>query len=144
MAWKVTQTVPTLAVPDLGAGTAYYERLGFTHVWDFPREAPTHRGMERDGFEIMLCHCEPAVTGEMTFVVDDIDACHAQILDGRAWELAAEAGALAERGDCPPKAALLPPQPPVDQPYGYREFTLVDPWGHMHHFAQAIDATRDE
>lgn len=142
MTWRISQTVPTLAVPDLPSGVAFYDRLGFARQWSFPREVPTHVGVTRDGFELVLCRLDPAVKAELTFVVDDVAAVFAAVEAARPWELAASVGA-ADLGDGladgkPPASSLRPPEAPVDQPYGYREFTLVDPWGHRLHFAQKV------
>ncbi|MEQ8768029.1 MAG: hypothetical protein RL885_29265 [Planctomycetota bacterium] len=136
MTWSIRETVPVLAVPTLESGIAFYDRLGFGVEWTWPEDSPTHAGLRRGGCAIQLSRCDPAMSAEVCFRVDDVDACHAEVMAARPWELAAEAGALATRPDCPPKRALQAPDPPEDKPWGHREMTLLDPWGHLLVFSQ--------
>lgn len=57
-------------------------------------------------------------SGTMAIIVDDVDAHHA---------FAVEQGAEIR-------------YPPVDQPYGYREYCAVDPAGHLWSFMKPLDA----
>lgn len=138
MSWTIEKTIPTLAVPELEVGIEFYARLGFEVDWRFPETAPNFAGLKRGGSTIMLAECEPAVLGAIDFVVDDVSACHAELIAGRCWETAATEGALAARGDCPPPRALEAPPEPVDTEYGLRNFTLIDPWGHQLSFGEVI------
>lgn len=138
-AWSIEAQVTTIATPDLDRAEAFYARLGFVAAWRWPVEAPTHVGVTRGAAgALILCLCDPAVRADVTFYVDDVDACHAAVLAGRVWEHAADSGG--DRGDGwserPPRRALQPPEAPQDQPYGLRDFVVIDPWGNQLTFAQ--------
>jgi catechol 2,3-dioxygenase-like lactoylglutathione lyase family enzyme len=139
VAWKIESTIPTLAVPDLEAGISFYERLGCEVDWRWPDENPTHVGLMIGGGSLMLALCDPMVNADVYFIVDDVEACHADVLAGRSWELAHALGALANHPNGAPKRALQPPPEPEDRPYGLRDFTIVDPWGHQFSFGEATD-----
>ena len=137
MSWAIEKPIPTFAVPALEVGIEYYQKLGFSVDWRWPEEQPTHAGLLRGACSIMLAECDPEVKGDVYFIVDDVEACHAGILEGRAWEMAESAGALAD--GCPPKLSLVPPPPPEDKPYGLRGFWVVDPWGNSLSFGQPVE-----
>ncbi len=139
MSWSITQTIPTMATPDLPIGIAFYERLGFEVDWTWPEDGPTHAGLRRGDCAIMLCRCAPNERADVYFIVDDVEACHDTVIKGACWELAPEAGALANRADCPPKASLEAPRSPEATPYGLRDFSVVDPWGHQITFGQPLE-----
>ncbi|HSR66942.1 MAG TPA: VOC family protein [Acidobacteriota bacterium] len=136
--WKITTTIPTFAVPELQAGIDFYTRLGFETDWSWPDDNPTHAGLYRGECSIMLCKSEPCERADVYFIVDDVSACHAQVMKGRCWEMVSEAAALANREDCPPKQALHPPAEPGDTDYGLRDFSVVDPWGHHMTFGEVM------
>ena len=136
MNWKIEATIPSFAVPVLAAGIEYYARLGFELEWQWPEKSATHVGLKRGGCSVMLALCEPAVSADVTFLVDDVDACHAALLEGRAWELAQRAGALAEGRGFPPARACVPPRAPESRAYGQRVFVVIDPWGNSLCFGQ--------
>ena len=138
MSWTIEKAIPTFAVPDLEVGISFYSRLGFEVDWRWPDEAPTHAGFLLGSCSIMLSLCEPAKTTEVYFIVDDVSACHAAVLAGKCWELAAAAGAIAKRSDCPPPRSLQQPLPPTAKGYGLRDFSIVDPWGHQLSFGQTL------
>lgn len=132
MSWTIRSATPTLAVPDLELGVEVYRRLGFVERWRFPGQAATHVGLGRGECELILCACEPAERAEVLFRVDDVDACHREVLAGRVWELAAQVAGPATA----PRRALAPPPVPEAKPWGRREFSVVDPWGHLLSFGQ--------
>jgi len=113
-------------------------RLGFEVDWRWPDERPTHAGLMLGETSIMLSHCDPVVCADIYFIVDDVEACHAAIISGRAWEVAAEAAALVHRDSGPVAAALEPPKSPAETGYGLRDFSLVDPWGNHMSFGQEL------
>lgn len=138
MTWTITQTIPTFAVPVLEVGIAFYERMGFAVDWRWPEEKPTHSGLVRGDAALMLAECDPAVKGDVYYIVDDVEACHAAVMEGKAWEMAEEAGALAVDADGAPARALEPPASPAPTGYGLRDFTVIDPWGHCLTFGQPL------
>jgi len=108
-----------LAVRDHAESAAYFrDVLGFRVLWT---GAPDWRLVERDGVRFMLGRCPddlPATdVGSHSLIgylsVDDVDGLH--------QELTARGG----------KAT-----PPIDQPYGMREFVVTTPDGHRIVFGQ--------
>ncbi len=97
----------------------YTEGLGFAVDWEhrFEPGLPAFVQLTRDGLSLFLTEhagdCQ--VGGAAYFVVDDVDALHAEI---RA------------RG-------IQPDHPPADTPWGTREMTLLDPDGNRLRFARA-------
>lgn len=136
MSWTIEKTIPTLAVPDLEVGIDFYSRLGFEVDWRWPDDAPTHAGLMLGSCSIMLSLGEPAERADVYFIVDDVSACHTAVMAGRPWELAAAAGSIANRLDCPPARSLQQPEVPEPKGYGLRDFSIVDPWGHHLAFGQ--------
>jgi len=74
----------------------------------------------------MLSLGDPVERADVYFIVDDVSACHAAVLAGRPWELAAAAG------------SLEPPEAPKPTEYGLRDFSMVDPWGHHLSFGEVL------
>ena len=140
MTWTIHKSIPTIPVPDLGAGIEFYRRLGFALDWKYPDPAPTHAGLMLGSTSIMLSECNPFERCEVYFIVDDVDACHAAILAAEPWTLVEAAAALAKMDDCPPRQALVAPEAPVDKPYGLRDFAVIDPWGNWMSFGQELEA----
>ena len=134
--WNIETTIPTLAVPELEMGIEYYERLGFSLDWRFPLTNPTHAGLVLGSCSIMLSLCEPKERADLYFIVDDIRACYQAIVDAEPWDLAEEAGRMAQREDLPPARARLAPPEPKATAYGLTDFSMVDPWGHHLTFGQ--------
>jgi uncharacterized glyoxalase superfamily protein PhnB len=113
---------PVLPVPDVAAAVDWYERLlGFERdfVLDEPPAPPYYGrvklGTERGWGDAVFIHLQRD-TGPITpcgetrlHVGHDIDGLHAHVL--------AAGGEVVE--------------PPADQPWGLREFTLRAPGGHM-------------
>ena len=130
MSWTVRKTVPSLDCSDLERARAFYERLGFRCGWTWPREAPERAGLVRGECELQLCLRSEVRPTEVYLVVDDVAACHAEMLAGRAWELLGEHGTGEGAGA---------PAEPAPAAYGYLEFDLVDPWGHRLSFGQRLE-----
>ena len=126
MKWTIEKAIPTLAVADLEAGIEFYSRLGFVVDWRWPEDSPTHAGLMLGSCSIMLSLCEPSERADVYFIVDDVSACHAAVLAGRPWELAAAARSL-ERPEAPKPTA-----------YGLKDFSMVDPWGHHLSFGEVL------
>jgi len=111
---------PTLVVRDLRAAIAFYtEKLGFTpgFTWGDP---PTFAGVELDQVSIHLRQGTPGTTGgEVYFVVDDVDHLYQRHRDNGV--------AIAS--------------PPANEPWGLREYGLLDPDGNRLGFGQHLPAT---
>lgn len=136
MTWKIDKTIPTHAVPELELALEFYERLGFELSWRWPEESPTHAGLMRGECSVMLAECDPRVFAAVYFVVDDVEACHAAIMKAEPWVLAARA---AERpGEDPPVRSRRAPDAPQPRPFGYKDFVIIDPWGHELSFGEVI------
>ncbi len=144
LSWTIEKPIPNFAVPDLDAGIAFYERLGFFVDWRWPTTDPTHAGLMMGECSIMLAKCDPAVKADVYFIVTDVAACHAHIMSTKPWELSSHAGALANRDDCPSPRSLKPPNAPAETGYGLRDFSLEDPWGNHMSFGEPLpEPTRD-
>ena len=129
LSWNIQKTIPNIPVPTLESGSEFYALLGFEQKWAWPSEDAHMAGLLRGDMELMLMRCEPAAPAAVYFLVDDVQKCYDEITGGLPWEKAADLGELANRDDCPPQRALTKPDPPSDKEYGYRDFTIVDPWG---------------
>ena len=114
-----------LAVRDLHASTQYYmDVLGFQR--DFGDGSDGWSFLSRDAFKVMLGECSderPASElgnhSYMAYVtVEDVDRLYAEIT-----ALGAE--------------VLMPP---MDKPWGLREFALRTPDGHRYTFGETLDS----
>lgn len=116
--WTTLAVSPVIVVSDLDAGAAFYARLGFELKWKWPEAEPSHAGMKLGGAWLMLARQrDPAQAiqrAELYFFVTDVAACHAHAR-------AALGGIV---GDV------------ADTTYGMRDFSLMDPWGHVLTFGQ--------
>ena len=119
MTGGLTPHAYVLAVPDLGATTAYFEDvLGFSRLWN---DGDNWQALGRDGVRVMLGRCPDAIPpdqlGDHSYFAyietDDLDGFHAEI---------------AAKG-----AVIL--FPPKDQPWGRREMAVATPDGHRMMFA---------
>ncbi len=111
-------TVPVLASLDIEATLRFYaERLGFTALARYP----DYGIVERDGVEIHFWLTDdpgiPAATS-CRINVDGVDHLYAEM---------SAAGIVHPRG------------PLTDQPWGLREFAVIDGDGNMIKFAQSLD-----
>jgi catechol 2,3-dioxygenase-like lactoylglutathione lyase family enzyme len=131
MSWTIEKAIPTLPVPDLEVGIEFYSRLGFEVDWRWPEDEPSHAGLLLGSCAIMLSLTDPAERA-------DVSACHAAVMVGRSWELAAAAGSTTKRPDYPPARSQQPPADPGPKGYGLRDFSIIDPWGHHLAFGQVI------
>ena len=100
----VARAVPVLATADLGASIVFWEAAGF----ESERYGADFAVLERDGVELHLVEPQPGGRdrGAAYLLVRDVDDVH------RAWA-----------------AAGLAVTELRDEPWGMREFTLVDPGG---------------
>ena len=107
----IRATNPILCVSDVEASIRYYvEKLGFavTFSWGEDDGPVTFAGVQRDGFEVMLCRDGQGHPGAwFTVWVDDVDALHDEYV---------VSGADVRRA-------------PVDLPWGVREMNVADPDG---------------
>lgn len=107
--------IPVLAYPDVAAAAAWLrEAFGFVERL----RIGDHRVQLRVGDgALVVAQGDAAPAGHSVMVrVEDADAHHAR---------AARAGARIV-------------QPPADHPYGERQYSAVDPWGHAWTFTQSI------
>jgi len=113
--WSRTlvRAVPVLRTEDLATSTSFWEAAGFR----VERLGDDFALAERDGVELHLVELRPASRdrGELYLHTRDIDGVHA------AWS-----------------AAGLPVGELRDEPWGMREFHLVDPSGNRLRVGQSI------
>ncbi len=111
--------VPVLAVDDLDQAIAFYQhRLGFDLVWTWGEPA-TVAAVVRDDVEVNLAR--RGVNGSrgassVYLRLTDVDEFYAE---------------------CERRGAS-PAGPPEDQPYGMREFSLIDSSGNKLSFGEAV------
>lgn len=117
---------PVLAARDVAASIRFYRLLGFVLSFKDDENVPRYAALHRDGLEL---HVQWADAGQWVegldrpacrFLVDDVDALHAQLVATGAVD--------ANASDGSPWAA------PADTPWGTREFHLRDPGGNSLQF----------
>jgi catechol 2,3-dioxygenase-like lactoylglutathione lyase family enzyme len=97
----------------------YVDCLGFCVDWEHRFEAglPVFAQLTRDGLSLFLTEhagdCQAG--GAVYFVVDDVDALHAEI-----------------------RSRGIHPEAPADTPWGRREMTILDPDGNRLRFASPV------
>ena len=120
---------PVLGCRDVGESIRFYARLGFSVMFRDDDAAPNYAVVCRDDVEL---HLQWADAGQWVegldrpacrFLVDDVDALHAQCVASGAVDPASSDGS--------PWAA------PADTPWGTREFHLRDPAGNSLQFYRA-------
>jgi len=115
--FEITGLAAVLRVKDMQVSLAYYrDRLGFTvsFTWDDP---PHYACLCLGHADLHLNAYEPPASSSIVCIFcKGIDALHGDFL---------ERGAHVAR-------------PPADEPYGMREFEVIDPDGHRLVFGQAI------
>src|SRR5919106_3792257 len=120
---RIVDSRCVLAVRDLAASTRFYiDVLGFTR--DFGDGTDGWSFLSRDNFKVMLGECpneKPASElGDHSYVayliVEDIDALHAELVARGAPTIS----------------------PPIDEPWGLREFGIRTPDGHRIRFGEPI------
>ena len=126
MSW---QAAPVLGVRSVAEAVGYFERvLGFEcpgGLFGAEGEPPVYAVMRRGGCEVHLqirrrtvfAEERGSFEGDAYLFVEDLDALYAE-LEGRG-------------------ASVL--RPPMDEPYGLRDFTIETPDGHRLSFAQRIE-----
>jgi catechol 2,3-dioxygenase-like lactoylglutathione lyase family enzyme len=120
---------PVLGSTDLARSIAFYARLGFTCVFRDSEGDTRYAAMERDRVELHLQWSDLTSIGPdldrptYRFVVDDVDALHAEFASKAPETLR-------------PKAAT-PYATPADTPWGTREFHVRDPDGNGLQFYRA-------
>jgi catechol 2,3-dioxygenase-like lactoylglutathione lyase family enzyme len=116
---------PVLAARDVATSIRFYTLLGFALSFQDVDE-PRYAALHRDGIEL---HLQWADAGQWVagldrpacrFLVDDVDALHAQFVAN---------GAIAEAS-----SGGSPWTSPADTPWGTREFHLRDPGGNSLQF----------
>ncbi len=120
---QILQAVPILPAADVRAAVDFYvEKLGFSEVFSHG-EPPGYAGVMRDGVLVHLCHMEDAQRwAEQTmlrFAVSNLDGLFAQ---------------MQEAGVVHPNGGLR------DEPWGTREFTVLDLDGVCITFSEKIAA----
>ena len=119
---QIAEARTVLAVQNLAESTRFYtDVLGFTLEFS---DGGSWSFLSRDNFKVMLGECpdeKPASElGDHSYVayliVEDIDALHAE---------------LVARG-------VTTISPPVDEPWGLREFGICTPDGHRIRFGEPI------
>ena len=112
---RFTSAVPVLYSLDIGPSVAFYEeKLGFERGGIYPDYAV----LRRDGIEIHLCKCNDRNLAENTQCrvnVAGIDALHAE---------------------CRAKGIVHPNGPLREQPWGLREFAVLDLDGNLIKFSE--------
>lgn len=117
---------PVLPAREVAASVRFYRLLGFGVSFQDDAGMPKYAALHRDGVEL---HLQWADSGQwvegldrpaLRFLVDDVDALHAQFVASGA------VNALSSDGS--PWAA------PANTPWGTREFHLRDPGGNSLQF----------
>lgn len=129
---RFTSVTPNLVVRDVAASTAFYrDVLGFTVHQTVP-DTPPHVFVWVTRGEVAVFLNDPVAaahdnplfespsyggTATLFFVIEGVDAFHALVA---------------------PRATMV--MALRTQPYGMREFSIVDPDGHVLTFAERVDA----
>lgn len=130
MAHRLLSAIAVLPCADLQGMLHFYtQRLGFDLRWTWPDasnrgEAPTDGGVGSGEVQIFFTTnaalARHSAHRELMIFTDDVDACHAACLARGAPVVSA----------------------PVDEPWGLREFSVLDPHGHRLRFAEGIESVR--
>jgi catechol 2,3-dioxygenase-like lactoylglutathione lyase family enzyme len=119
---------PILPARNLDDTRAFYRRLGFT-PWFDGHSWPGYEIMSR-GDLVVHFFAAPALT-----VADNDAGCYWRVTNAHGWYQACAALDLPAEG--------IPRLTPVcDQPWGMREFALVDPSGNLVRIGQELDSSR--
>lgn len=121
---RMVLAVPILPCVDVEDTIAFYEnRLGFTRDWVWGSPA-TDGGVRRGDVQLFFMRNADLATGardrEVMLFVEDVDALHAEHV----------------RRGAPMSEPLR------DEPWGLREYSVVDPQGHRLRFAESLEIIR--
>jgi len=115
------RAIPRLRVLDLDKALPFYTgSLGFSTRFEYPGYA----GVVRDGVEIHLSQCEDPALPKATSCKVEVSGIHALH------------GACERKGIVHPKGAL------TEQPWGQREFAVLDPDGNEIVFTEHEGSSR--
>ncbi|HCT8659801.1 TPA: GNAT family N-acetyltransferase [Pseudomonas aeruginosa] len=121
------RAIPTFPCRDLDSASAFYQSLGF-HLG---ARYPTYAILQRGALELHLSlfeALEPKTNCSAAYLrLEDAQALHRQ------------AAALGLGGQGIPRITVL-----EDQPWGMREFALIDPDGNLLRVGQELDATPEQ
>lgn len=121
------RAIPTFPCRDLDSASAFYQSLGF-HLG---ARYPTYAILQRGALELHLSlfeALEPKTNCSAAYLrLEDAQALHRQ------------AAALGLGGQGIPRITAL-----EDQPWGMREFALIDPDGNLLRVGQELDATPEQ
>jgi catechol 2,3-dioxygenase-like lactoylglutathione lyase family enzyme len=117
---RLLNAIPVLRSLDVHASLAFFhDKLGFeTWTWD---DAGAYGGIQRDGVEIHFSKTDNQI-------VSDSPACRVDVDDVQSlYDQARAANCLHPDGDL------------ADKPWGYREFSILDPNGLTITFGKNIE-----
>ena len=121
---QIALAVPILPCEDVEAMIAFYvDRLGFERDWVWG-EPPTDGGVRWGDVQIYFMQnprlARAARDREIMLYVEDVDALH---------KMHARRGAIVT-------------EPLRDEPWGLREYSILDPHGHRLRFAESLELIR--
>lgn len=121
---KVALAVPILPCDDVEVMIAFYvDRLGFERDWVWG-DPPTDGGVRRGDVQIYFMRNSRLATTarerEIMLYVEDVDALHAEHV----------------------RHGTIVTEPLRDEPWGRREYSVVDPHGHRLRFAESLELIR--
>lgn len=130
MSHRLKTVVAVLPCADLHTMLRFYvDRLGFERQWAWPEslqagERQTDAGVVSGDVQVFLMTDAALATRsadrELMIFTDDVDAFHAECVARRAPIV----------------------NPPVDEPWGLREFSVLDPHGNRLRFAEDTQRAR--
>ena len=130
---EIILAAPMLVVPDVNAAADWYiKRLGFeVEVIMHDPSLPAYAIVCRDGYAVHFLQGQvdapPGSKGGINLEVSDVNTLFAELSDRCA---------LAE--DFPRSFDATREHPPEDKSYGRRDFILVDPFGYVLVFGEAL------
>ena len=118
--------MPTLGVTDIEQALAFWESIGFERWWKYPEQGePTHVSVRFGMVSILIALVDPEANPiqkqSVYVVVENVIACHLRCSTTH-----------------PEETTDLD-----DYPYGMRDFSLTDPWGHFIVFGERLDRQPD-
>ena len=121
---SVVLAVPILACTSIDDMIAFYvDRLGFEREWVWG-DPPDDGGVRRGEVQLYFMRNDALAAGsagrEVMLFVEDVDSLHAEHV---------------RRG-----APIV--EPLRDEPWGLREYSVVDPHGHRLRFAESVELIR--